>query len=342
LKKQAVNILKFIFFLGLGLLFVWLAVKNITPEEREHVRIALEQANYTWIIISFLITALSHYLRAIRWKTLLSPLGYHPKASNSFFAVMVGYLANLALPRVGEVTRCGMINQYEKVPFTVGFGTVIAERALDLLCLIFVFFITLFIEFDRIYGLANELIFTPVADRCSALLERKFLLLILATGLLAMIGSFFYFRKKLQEILSSKVKGFVNGLWQGLLSIKDIKQPVLFTVQTLLIWLMYVLQVYVCFFAFSGTSHLTFAVAMVLNVFGSVAIIIIPGGTGLYQTIVIQILATVYLIEKASAIAFAWAVWSSQIIIILLLGLVSLILLPLLNKQKGNQHKIIP
>lgn len=328
--------------MGLGLLFVWLAVKNITKEERENVQTALEQADYTWIILSFAVTTLSHYFRAVRWKILLSPLGHHPKTSNSFFAVMVGYLANLALPRVGEVTRCGMLNQYEKIPFTVGFGTVIAERALDLICLILVFFATLFIEFDRIYGLANEMIFTPVSYKFGQLFQQKTILLILITALIAITSIFFYFRKKIQEILSSKVKGFVNGLWQGLLSIKDIRQPVLFVVQTLLIWLMYVLQVYVCFFAFSGTSQLAFTVAMVLNVFGSLAIIIIPGGTGLYQTIVIQILTTVYFIEKGSAIAFAWAVWSSQIIIILILGLISLILLPLLNKKKAQNTMNIP
>lgn len=342
MKKQAANILKFIFFLGLGLLFVWLAVRNITKEEKDNVITALEQADYTWIILSFVVTAASHYFRAVRWKILLSPLGYHPKTSNSFFSVMVGYLANLALPRVGEVTRCGMLNQYEKVPFTVSFGTVIAERALDLICLILVFFITLFLEFDRIYGLANEMIFTPVADKCTLLLQKKLILLILIVGMIAAASIFFYFRKKLQEILSSKVKGFVNGLWQGLLSIKDIKQPFLFVMQTALIWFMYVLQVYVCFFAFPGTSQLSFAVAMVLNVFGSIAIIIIPGGTGLYQTIVIQILTTVYFIAKASAIAFAWSVWSSQIIIILILGLISLILLPLLNKKKEYKNEDVP
>lgn len=340
MKKQAVNILKFIFFLGLGLLFVWLAIRNITQEEKDNVQTALEQADYTWIILSFLVTTLSHYFRAVRWKILLAPLGHHPKTSNSFFSVMVGYLANLALPRVGEVTRCGMLNQYEKVPFTVVFGTVIAERALDLICLIVVFFTTLFIAFDRIYGLANDMVFTPVANKWNLLFQEKTILLIAATALITLISIFFYFRKKLQEILSSKVKGFVNGLWQGLLSIKDIKQPVLFVVQTALIWFMYILQVYVCFYAFSDTSQLGLTVAMVINVFGSIAIIIIPGGTGLYQTIVIQILTTVYFIEKGSAIAFAWAVWSSQIIIILILGLISLILLPLLNKRASTTKNI--
>ncbi len=247
---------------------------------------------------------------------------------------MVGYLANLALPRIGEVTRCGMMNQYEKVPFTEGFGTVIAERALDLLCLVLIFFIALIIEFDKIYGLANEMVFTPLGNKFSILLEKKTTLIIVFVLTVLFIFLFFYFRKKLQKALSYKLKKFVNGLWQGLLSIKDIQKPVLFIIQTVMIWVMYILQIYVCFFAFEGTSQLSFVVAMVLNVFGSVAIILIPGGTGLYQTIIIQVLTGVYFIEKGSAFAFAWAVWSAQIVIILILGLISLILLPLLNKKK--------
>lgn len=334
MKKQAVNILKFIFFLGLGVLLVWLAIKDKTQEELHSIKIALQQADYTWIGLSFVISALSHYFRALRWKILLEPLGRFPKTINTFFCVMVGYLANLALPRLGEVTRCGMLNQYEKVPFTEGFGTVIAERALDLICLIVVFFITLIIEFDKIYGITNDLIFQTVSEKCTALCQNKIFLAIAIIGTITVVSIFFYFRQKLQSILSSKIKGFVNGLWQGLLSIKNVKQPAKFVMNTILIWLMYILQVYVCFFALPETASLSFVVAMVIMAFGSIGIIAVPGGTGAYQAIVIQILTTVYFVSETNAFAFAWTVWSSQIIMILVLGLISLILLPLLNKRK--------
>lgn len=334
MKKQALTFLKFIFFLGLGVLLVWLAIKDKSQAELDSIKQALRQADYSWIILSFVISALSHLFRSLRWKILLTPLGRHPKLSNTFFSVMVGYLANLAVPRLGEVTRCGMLNQYEKVPFTEGFGTVIAERALDLVCLILVFFIMLFLEFDKIYGITDEMIFKTVSAKFTLLLQKKALLAIVLVGMLTLLSAFFYFRKKLQSILSSKIKGFVNGLWQGLLSIKNVKQPFWFIVNTILIWLMYILQVYVCFFALPETSSLSFAVAMVIMVFGSIGIIVVPGGTGAYQAIVIQILTTVYFISDTSAFAFAWTVWSSQIILILLLGLISLILLPLLNKKK--------
>jgi uncharacterized protein (TIRG00374 family) len=334
LKKQAGNILKFIFFLGLGVFLVWLAIKDKSEEELHSIKQALEQADYRWIGLSFIVTAFSHLFRAWRWKLLLAPLGHNPKSSNTFFSVMVGYLANLALPRLGEVTRCGMLNQYEKIPFTEGFGTVIAERALDLVCLILIFFITLFIEFEKIYGIANELIFKTVSDKGHLLLKNEVLLIVVFAFILAILSIFFYFRKKIRTILSSKISGFINGLWQGLLSIKHVNQPFKFIFHTLLIWLMYILQVYVCFFSFPETTHLSFVVAMVVTVFGSLGVIAVPGGTGAYQAIVIQILTSVYLISVTSAFAFAWAVWSSQIIIIILLGVISLILLPLLNKKK--------
>ena len=150
MKKQTNNILKFICFLGLGVLLVWLTVKDITKQQQEDILVSIQKANYSFIGLSFLVGIFSHYVRAVRWKILLAPLGYQPKTSNTFFAVMVGYLVNLAVPRLGEVSRCGMLNSYEKIPFTEGFGSVIAERALDLVCLVLIFFITLFLEFDKI------------------------------------------------------------------------------------------------------------------------------------------------------------------------------------------------
>ncbi|HRG51396.1 MAG TPA: lysylphosphatidylglycerol synthase transmembrane domain-containing protein [Bacteroidia bacterium] len=334
MKKQTNNILKFIFFLGLGVLLVWLSVKDISKEQQEKIKIALLQADYSFVALSILVGILSHYFRAIRWKILLVPLNHRPKTSNTFFAVMVGYLANLAINRLGEVTRCGMLNQYEKVPFTEGFGSVVAERALDLICLILIFFITLFIEFDKIYGIANDQIITPFFLKLKSLFEHKILLAIMVVMLLIIAAILFYFRKKLQEIFSAKIKNFIVGLWQGLISIKNVKQPISFIAYTILIWLMYILQAYVCFFAFPETAQLPFMAATVIMVFGSLGIIAVPGGTGAYQAIVMPILITVYLVPDTSAFAFAWTVWAAQIVLILTLGLISLILLPLLNKQE--------
>lgn len=315
-------------------MLIWLALKDKTSEELNNIATAIKQADYGWILLSILISGLSHYFRALRWKILLAPLGHHPKTTNTFFAVMIGYLANLALPRLGEVTRCGTLNQYEKVPFTEGFGTVIAERALDLICLIIVFLITFAIEFKKIAGIANELIFKTAAIKINALMQQQLFLIaaVCIVGLLTLV--LIYYRKKLRLLFSEKINGFIKGLWDGLLSIKNINAPFYFILDTVIIWLLYISQVYVCFLAFPETKDLSFVVAMVIMVFGSLGIIAVPGGTGAYQAIVIQILTTVYLISETNAFAFAWAVWASQIILILILGLISLLMLPLINKNK--------
>ena len=333
MKKNLSNILKFLFFLSLGILLVWLAVRDKTAEELTNIKLALQQANYFWIILSLIISGLSHFFRALRWKLLLEPLGHKPSTSNTFFAVFVGYLANLALPRLGEVTRCGVLTRYEKVPFVQGFGSVIAERALDVVCVILLFFITLGIEFEKISGIANDLVLNTVSEKFHLLLEKKVLLITIIIIGVVFLGLIIYFKKRIQLLMSGNVKGFVKGLWDGILSVKNVNKPILFIVHTILIWLCYILQVYVCFFAFEELSHLSFIVAMVITVFGSLAVAVVPGGTGMYQLIVIQILTTVYFVSATASFAFAWAVWSSQISLILIGGLFSLILLPLVNKN---------
>jgi uncharacterized protein (TIRG00374 family) len=339
LKKIAINTLKIIFFLGLGVFIIWLALKDKSQADIDKIKNSIRQADYTWIALSCTVSLLSHYFRALRWKILLAPLGHQPKTSATFFSVMIGYFANLGIPRSGEVARCGLMNTHEGVPFTEGFGTVIAERAFDLICLLLVFLIAFVMQFDKIYGIADTLVFTPLSGMSAKLLQQKLMITAALILLLIISGFLFYFRKKIQTLVSGKLLNFINGLWQGLLSIKKIKKPALFLTYTVSIWLMYILQVYVCFFAFPETAHLSFLVAMVITAFGSIAIILIPGGTGLYQAIVIQILTTAYLIADHQAEAFAWTVWASQIIMIIVAGLLSLVLLPLLKKTVDKKKQ---
>ncbi|MGQ0828910.1 MAG: lysylphosphatidylglycerol synthase transmembrane domain-containing protein [Bacteroidota bacterium] len=333
MKKQALNILKFLFFLSIGVLLIWLAFRNKSEQQINEIWISIQQADYFWLSVSIIAALLSHFFRATRWKMLLKPLGYQPKTYNTFFAVMVGYLANFAIHRIGEVTRCGLLTKYEKVPFTEGFGTVIAERAFDVICVIILFFSIFAIEFERISTISNNLIFTPFIKKCNALMANPLSVLIILVLLVIMTLVFFYFRKKIQSAFTGKLKGFVIGLGNGLKSIKNVDKPISFLIQTILIWLMYVLQAYVCFFAFDGMSDLPFVAAIVIIVFGSLAVVAVPGGTGAYQIIVTSILTTVYLVSTTTSDAYAWAVWGVQFLLILFAGLVSLVMLAILNKN---------
>lgn len=333
MKKQALNILKFLFFLGLGILLIWLALRDKSEQQINEIWISIQQADYFWLFMSVVVALLSHFFRATRWKMLLKPLGYQPKTSNTFFAVMVGYLANFAIHRIGEVTRCGLLTKYEKVPFTEGFGTVIAERAFDVVCVIILFFSIFAIEFERISTISNNLIFNPLLKKSHSLMASPSSIIISLIVLVIMALVFFYFRKKIRSVFSGKIKGFIIGLGNGLKSIKNVEKPISFFIQTILIWLMYVLQVYVCFFAFEGMTHLPFVAAIVIVVFGSLAVVAVPGGTGAYQIIVTSILTTVYLVSDTTSDAYAWAVWGVQFLLILFIGLVSLLLLATLNKD---------
>ena len=333
MKKKFINILKFFFFLGLGILLIWLAVRNLTESDIVSVTEAFNQANYFWIALSLIISFFSHLVRAMRWKILIEPLGFYPKLSNTFFALMVGYLANFALPRLGEVSRCSVLAKYEKIPFSETFGTVIAERAIDLLCLIIIFFATLFFQFEQLWGLTNNTIFMPLLKKITLLMEdNKFIPLVIIILFISGVV-FFLFRKKSKGIFSKKIKELALGFLEGLKSIKNIKRPFLFIFYTVLIWVLYTAVLYVGFFCFEETSILTFGAALAIMLFGSLGIIFVPGGTGAYQALVTETLTFAYHTPFSFAFAFSWLIWTSQFVLILSLGVISLILLPLLNKK---------
>lgn len=319
--------------MSIGILLIWLAFRDKSQQQINAIWTSIQGANYFWLFVSVIVGLLSHYFRATRWKMLLKSLGHNPKTSNTFFAVMVGYLANFAIHRIGEVTRCGLLTKYEKIPFTENFGTVIAERAFDVVCVIILFFSILALEFERISGIANTLVFNAVAEKFHVLMQKQLFVIFAGGVLLIVFALSFYFRKKIRSALSGKIIGFLNGIWEGLKSIKNVDKPLSFFMQTILIWLMYVLQVYVCFFAFDGMSQLPFVSAIVIVVFGSLAVVAVPGGTGAYQIIVTSILTTVYLVSETTSDAYAWAVWGVQFLLILFLGLISLLLLAILNKD---------
>lgn len=336
MQKQSLSILKFLFFLGIGILLIWLAVRNLSENDKSNIAEAFKQTNYFWIFISLLLSLLSHVSRAVRWRILIQPLGFNPKISNTFFAVMVGYLANFALPRLGEVSRCGVLSKYEKIPFTEAFGTVIAERVIDLICLIIIFFATLIFQFDELWGLTNDKIVQPAANKLSAILHNNSLLLIFALITIGVAISFFLFRKKNIGGLSKKVKTLLHDFVEGLKSVKNIKRPYLFILHTLIIWLLYISSIYFGFLCFKETSQLGIGAAFAVLIFSTLGVIFVPGGTGASQALVTETLTTIFKISFTFSFAFAWLMWTSQFILILLFGVISLILLPLLNKDSSK------
>lgn len=333
MKKKLLNLLKVLVFLSLGLFLVWFAVRGVTAEQRVQIREAFGNANYSWVILSLVISLISHISRAMRWKMMLQTLGHEPKLSNTFFAVMIGYMANYApIPRLGEASRCGILTRYEKIPFTESFGTVVAERLIDVLCLLIVFFITFLVQFKKINDLAHQYVLDPIAKKFVFIGTHPLLSLLLIIAAAAGLFLFFRLRKKNEGGIIEKIIRFLSGFFAGLKTIQHIRKPWLFIGHTIIIWGVYYVTLHLCFYALAETSKLGVSEGLTVFALGTLGVVFTPGGIGAYQVIVKNVLL-LFAISESIAIAFPWIVWTSSFLLILFVGLLSLILLPILNKE---------
>lgn len=316
--------------------FIWFFLKDLTPGQKDEILVSFKTANYWWLLLSLSFGLLSHVLRTLRWQMLLEPIGYKTSFWNTFFAVMIGYFANLALPRLGEVTRCGILTKYDKVPFNKSFGTVVTERILDLLVFFILFFVNLYIQYDLLYNYVNKNFFSKFSEKITNIGSNYSLFILIAfAGLLGIL--FFIFRKKLANSKSYiKIKTILLGFWQGLKSLTQIKRPFLFIFYTVAIWFCYLMMVYVCFFSISATSHLGVEPAFSSLLFGTIGIMVVQGGIGIYPFIVAGAL-TLYEVAETMGYALGWIAWSSQEFAIILAGIISLILLPIINNNKNGK-----
>ncbi len=334
--NRLTTFIKFSFFLGLGIFIIWLSLRGLTPEERIQILHSFRIANYNWVILTVAMGISSHVLRALRWMLFFEPLGYHPSLKNTFFAVMVGYFANMAFPRLGEVTRCGILARYEKIPFNKSFGTVITERAIDMIIFIFLFFLMIVTQAGTIGHYLNTNIYPKLAEKFNnPLFGRVFLFSSIAFGAL-LIAIIYLLRKKIAaSSLFHKVMRLILGFWEGLKSLSLISKPGLFIFYSIAIWVLYFFMLYVCFFCFTDTSTLSPGAALSGLVLGSVGIMVTPGGIGLYPAI-IQETMMLYGIVRTTGLALGWISWTAQTSMILALGGVSLLLLSF-NKQTNGK-----
>jgi glycosyltransferase 2 family protein len=327
LRSKIITFIKFIFFLGLGILVIWLSLKNLSQEEKTQILKSFRTANYNWVIAAIILGIFSHILRALRWKLFFEPMGYHPKIKNMFFAVMIGYFANLAFPRLGEVTRCGILAKYEKIPFNKSFGTVITERALDLLIFVGLFFLMLFSQIGTIHGYLDKNIYPKLQGKISGSFSYNLFYLGIIGFLFLLVVLFFLFRKKITHSkFYLKGKTIFLGFWEGLKSLGQIRNPVLFVFYSLAIWVLYFFMLYFIFFCFAETSSLSLGAGLSALVLGSVGIMITPGGIGLYPAIVQETLL-LYGVLNTTGLALGWIAWTAQTIMILIVGGISLLLL---------------
>ncbi len=333
MQAKTKSLIQFVVLLGVGILLVWLAFRQVASEKDKIIN-AFASADYFWVFISAAIGFIAHFLRAYRWKYLLEPLGYKTSLINANAAVFIGYLANYGLPRMGELTRATVIDRYDKVPFQVGFGTVVTERIIDFLILIVIFVLTLVFQFTELAGLSNEYIFSPLKNKLHSFYEKPLLgsvILILVAGIFLAL---FLYRKKINEKLKGKFGSVIKGFLEGVSSVKKMKNVGAFIFLSLLIWAMYFYSLYVCMKALPETISIGHKECLTLMLFGTLGVALTPGGLGAYHIIITQILIF-YGIAQIPAVALPWLVWTAQFILVLILGVLSLILLPVINKKKN-------
>jgi len=337
LKKNLSSVIKILFFLAIGVFFIWLFLRQLSLEQKREIWQSFITANYSWVILSIFIGILSHVVRAYRWRILMEPMGYHPKISNTFFAVMIGYLANMALPRLGEVTRCGVMNKYEKIPINKAIGTVIVERSIDMVVFLLLFFINLFIFFDELHHYVDSKVYNPLMEKLNISDEMSSYLYALLGVFVLLIALFFLIRKRISHLkVYQKLEQIIIGFWNGLWSVTKIKKPFLFIFQSLLIWVLYYLMIYVCIFSLKETSHLGADAVLSMLIFGSIGIIVVQGGIGIYPAIIAETLV-LYGIVNTYGYALGWLTWTAQTVMILVAGILSLILLPIYNKTTNEK-----
>ncbi len=320
MNKRLKNTLKITLPLLLGVFLVWYSLSQISIEQLLKY---FKKADYTYILLGMFFGLLSHLSRAYRWQFQLEPMGYKIKLGNSIMAVFATYLINYTIPRAGEVARASILTNYEGVPFEKGFGTIVAERIADMLVMLGIIVVTLFLQFDFIYEFLIEK-FNPVKIGVVLAIIVVFIIVILR------------FLKKSHSKLALKIKGFVTGLVEGALSIFKMKKKWAFIFHTLFIWAMYVLMFYVTTFSLVEMQDIPFAAVLIGFIAASFSIAATNGGIGSYPEAIVLVFTSLFYLPEDPSRAFGWIIWSSQTVLIMIFGGLSLIYLPIFNRKKTN------
>ena len=339
MKKKLISIVKYIIFLIVGVGLLWLVFRK---QDFNKVIIEFQNANYFWIFLSIIAGILSHISRALRWNLLISSIGYKTKTSTTFFAVMIGYFASMAIPRIGEITRSGIVSKSNKIPLNAVIGTVVAERVFDMFCLIILIIATIAFQFAFLKDFLSKMVIDPLFSKFSFNFTSIFLLIF---GLVIFILLFYFglkllIRKLRKRTFFYKLKRLIVGFICGIKSIKRLRNKGLFLFHTVFIWTMYVLMLYLCFFSINSTSDLTFIDAITITVIGAIGMVApVPGGIGAYHFIVTITLVELFNIVQESAASLAIIVHESQAVMMIVLGVISLALIFFSNKKKLENEK---
>lgn len=328
MRKKFLLILKYLFFLALGFFLVWWQFDKMTALQKTQFFESLKHADY-WLLVPVITMAiLSHISRSVRWKIIIEPMGYKPSTANTFYAVMSGYLVNTFIPRGGELVKCHLLNRYEKIPMNKLVGTILIERAFDLVCYFVLIILTILIQIKHVSAFVKQKLSELAATKNGMPFWGKILIFILVIMALWVVVRWL-FRKFSHHRYVINIKGFHIGLREGLGTLKNLKNRGWFIAHTLFIWLMYLLEIYVGFSALSATSHLGIVEACSVLSLATLGMIVSPGGIGAFPLAVQEVL----LLYNIDNVSFGWLIWGVSTAIIIVAGLISFGLLLHKNKK---------
>ena len=292
--------------------------------------------NMKWYILAFILSIVSNYSRAVRWQTIIEPMGYKPNIVNTFLSINIMYLSNSLIPRSGELSRCSILYRYDKIPITKLFGTVLVERIVDMLC----FGLMLGILFVSQFGLVREYLLRPDVKES---LEAKanlwpILIAVAVIGLIALIVIIKLRERILQTSIGKKIGKILFDLWEGIKSTKNIERKWAFIFHTVLIWTMYFGVLYVSFFSYESTAELGFTVAFAALIMGSLGMIIpTAGGIGTWN-LMVTLTLVLYGVSEPNAFIYSFIALFMMTITSVIAGSLSFMYLPIYNRKSKLQQ----
>ena len=334
IKAHINTVLKFLFFLFLGIFLIWITTKSLTSQEIDTIKKQIFEADFYIILPCILIIFLSHFIRALRWRMMILPLNHKPSLLNVFLAVLIGFFFNLIFPRLGELMKCTLLGKYEKIPVDKLVGTMVAERIIDVFCLLLVIAITIISQYERVGNYAKEIMFSFYSNIKNDINYTIVALLILLSFIILI---FTIYRRFKQSKLIEKIQSIIKGILIGVGSIKKIEKKGLFIAHTISIWFFYLYCIKIGFLAINEISSLGWIPSITILTFGSFAMIATQGGIGAYQ-LAVQKTLVLFGIREVTGLAFGWLMWSVQTIFLMIAGPISLLVMTLSNKN-NKQHQ---
>jgi uncharacterized protein (TIRG00374 family) len=321
-NPKLVKALQFVFFLLVGLVLLFFAFRGIDMNE---LIVQITQADYRWAALSVLFAVLALVFRTLRWQLLIEPLNEYPKRINIFHAINVGYLANFVFPRIGEITRCGILNRTDRISVTRLFGTVIVERAFDMLMCALMLILILLMRFDVVGSFIMDNIVQPAVKRLPGTARIEWIIAVFVLLILAFYVFYKVFKTQLSKIGAlRKIRDLMRGVVKGIMSAYRIRNFTWFMILNFLIFGMYFMQTWVMFFALESTSSLGIGDAMFILVLSALAIILpVQGGIGAYHWIVSMGL-TIFGLTREEGMVYATITHSVTSLALITLGAVSL------------------